>query len=89
VLADDSGPEPWQRDIQQKLGQGLLAPDEAVRVAVASGHGIGKSALVALGGVASCSPGNPSICHLGVPETDMAAQRFAVRRATGRDPERT
>jgi hypothetical protein len=46
-LAGESGPEPWQRDILEKLGQGLMAPDEAVRVAVASGHGIGKSALVA------------------------------------------
>ena len=47
VLADDSGPEPWQREVLEKLGQGLKSPDEAVRVAVASGHGIGKSALVA------------------------------------------
>jgi len=53
-LADDSGPEPWQRDILEKLGKSLLSADdeaseglEAVRVAVASGHGIGKSALVA------------------------------------------
>jgi hypothetical protein len=50
-LADESGPEPWQRDILQKLGKGLRtgldSPDEAVRVAVASGHGVGKSALVA------------------------------------------
>ena len=47
VLADDTGPEPWQREVLAKLGQGLKSPDEAVRVAVASGHGIGKSALVA------------------------------------------
>ena len=47
ALADDNGPEPWQRDVLEKLGQGLASPDEAVRVAVASGHGIGKSALVA------------------------------------------
>ena len=46
-LADESGPEPWQRDVLEKLGKGLMAPDEAVRVAVASGHGVGKSALVA------------------------------------------
>ena len=30
-LADESGPEPWQRDVLEKLGQGLMAPDEAVR----------------------------------------------------------
>ncbi len=47
LLADDNGPEPWQRDILEKLGKSLLSADEAVRVAVASGHGIGKSALVA------------------------------------------
>jgi hypothetical protein len=46
-LAGESGPEPWQRDVLEKLGQGLMSPDEAVRVAVASGHGVGKSALVA------------------------------------------
>ena len=46
-LASDSGPEPWQRDVLEKLGKGIMAPDEAVRVAVASGHGVGKSALVA------------------------------------------
>jgi len=45
--AGESGPEPWQRDVLEKLGKGLMAPDEAVRVAVASGHGVGKSALVA------------------------------------------
>jgi hypothetical protein len=50
-LAGESGPEPWQRDVLEKLGRGLAegrtAPSEAVRLAVASGHGIGKSALVA------------------------------------------
>ncbi|MGZ3339900.1 MAG: hypothetical protein ACXU9B_08990, partial [Reyranella sp.] len=38
-LAGESGPEPWQRDGLETLGQGLMSPDEAVRVAVASGHG--------------------------------------------------
>jgi hypothetical protein len=47
VLEHESGPEPWQRDILERLGKGLSASDDAVRVAVASGHGIGKSALVA------------------------------------------
>ena len=46
-LAGESGPEPWQRDVLEKLGKGLMVPDEAVRVAIASGHGVGKSALVA------------------------------------------
>lgn len=47
ALADESGPEPWQRDLLDRLGRRLLSIDEAVREATASGHGIGKSALVA------------------------------------------
>jgi hypothetical protein len=51
ALAAEKGPEPWQREVLEKLGRGLkkrdASPDEAVRLAVASGHGIGKSALVA------------------------------------------
>jgi hypothetical protein len=51
ALASESGPEPWQCEVLEKLGRGLQArdksPAEAVRLAVASGHGIGKSALVA------------------------------------------
>ncbi|MBF0109261.1 MAG: terminase [Magnetococcales bacterium] len=47
-LTEHEGPDPWQKDVLQSittaLGTGNLAP---VRVAVASGHGIGKSALVA------------------------------------------
>jgi len=51
ALAGESGPEPWQVDVLDRLGSGLRAgrgvDGEAVRLAVASGHGIGKSALVA------------------------------------------
>jgi hypothetical protein len=47
TLANEKGPEPWQRDILERLGKGMLNTSEALRVAVASGHGIGKSALVA------------------------------------------
>lgn len=46
-LANDAGPEPWQRDLLDRIGKGLTSPEAAVREAVASGHGIGKSALVA------------------------------------------
>ncbi|WP_421995871.1 terminase [Reyranella sp.] len=50
ALAGESGPEPWQREVLETLGRGLkardTAADEAVRLAVASGHGVGKSALV-------------------------------------------
>jgi hypothetical protein len=51
ALEHETGPEPWQSEILQALGDGLhkgkLEPDEALRFAVASGHGVGKSALVA------------------------------------------
>lgn len=36
----------WQREVLQEVQSGLLSPSQAVRVAVSSGHGIGKSALV-------------------------------------------
>lgn len=46
-LENSAGPEPWQREILERLGRGLLSLDEAIRLAVTSGHGVGKSALVA------------------------------------------
>lgn len=60
-LEDFTGPEPWQRDILIKLGNGVLSIKQAIeearrfgedvdssplRHSVTSGHGIGKSALV-------------------------------------------
>ena len=47
ALAHEAGPEPWQCEVLEQLGQDLMSPEEATRLAVASGHGIGKSALVA------------------------------------------
>jgi hypothetical protein len=41
-----NGPEPWQADILALIRDGL-SPDRAVAIAVASGHGIGKSTLIA------------------------------------------
>ena len=46
-LAKFDGPDTWQIDILRKTGAGLLKLEEAIQIAVASGHGIGKSALVA------------------------------------------
>jgi hypothetical protein len=40
------GPEQWQQDILTLLGEGLITIDQAIQIAVKSGHGIGKSALV-------------------------------------------
>jgi hypothetical protein len=44
-LAAESGPEPWQLRILEDIRDGLVSPDRAILEAVASGHGIGKSAL--------------------------------------------
>jgi hypothetical protein len=49
-LADHEGPREWQRKILQDIGAALKAgasTQEAIRIAVASGHGVGKSAIVA------------------------------------------
>lgn len=55
-LHDKEGPEPWQKEILVKLGehirenaalQGMGLDMEVWRSAIASGHGVGKSALVA------------------------------------------
>jgi hypothetical protein len=46
-LAEWSGPEWWQIDILTQLGEGVISFDEAVQLARTSGHGVGKSALVA------------------------------------------
>ncbi len=42
-----SGPDVWQVEVLAALRDGLLSVEQAVQLAVASGHGIGKSALVA------------------------------------------
>lgn len=41
------GPEEWQKAILIALGEGLIDVREAIRLATRSGHGVGKSALVA------------------------------------------
>ena len=46
MLKDQTGPEPWQKDVLKHIGE-HLSGNNVVREAVASGHGIGKSALVA------------------------------------------
>lgn len=47
LLERFSGPEPWQEEILAAIRDGLLDTSSAIQLAVASGHGIGKSALVA------------------------------------------
>ncbi|MDP1748678.1 MAG: terminase, partial [Reyranella sp.] len=46
-LAGHKGPEKWQADVLGQIGDGLCSRNGPVRIAVASGHGVGKSALVA------------------------------------------
>lgn len=47
TLVNEPGPEDWQTTVLCKIRDGLLDLSEAIQLAVASGHGIGKSALVA------------------------------------------
>lgn len=48
-LADSDGPDTWQRDVLMAIEDELHNPDvESVRLAVGSGWGIGKGALVAM-----------------------------------------
>ena len=42
----DQQPDPWQLSLLDDVGKGLKSPQQVIQEAVASGHGIGKSALV-------------------------------------------
>jgi hypothetical protein len=46
-LRDATGPEEWQQWLLEQIRDGLLKPGEAIKLAVASGHGSGKSCLAA------------------------------------------
>src|SRR5215469_877502 len=49
-LKDETGPDEWQTAALRKLGEAVRAggdASEAIRLAVASGHGIGKTAVIA------------------------------------------
>jgi hypothetical protein len=46
-LQDKGGPDDWQREVLERVRDGLDTPEKAIQQAVASGHGVGKSALVA------------------------------------------
>ena len=47
ALAKFDGPNEWQLWVLTLLGKGIIDVNTAIRIAVASGHGVGKSALVA------------------------------------------
>jgi hypothetical protein len=44
-LENATGPEPWQRWLLEQIRDGLLKPGEATKIAISSGHGVGKSAV--------------------------------------------
>lgn len=48
ILADKTGPRAWQAEMLQAIGEHLRGPNRFLpcRIAVASGHGIGKSAFI-------------------------------------------
>lgn len=46
LLQSFHGPEPWQREILGMIRDGLIDVNRAIQIAVASGHGVGKSTLV-------------------------------------------
>jgi hypothetical protein len=46
-LAEFAGPEPWQVELLCDIRDGLKSMTEAIQFARSSGHGIGKSAIVA------------------------------------------
>lgn len=45
-LAQHDGPDTWQTDVLHTVGQAMRESDTAVRVAVTSGNGSGKTALI-------------------------------------------
>lgn len=47
MLENFNGPDQWSIDLMERIRVGLLTPNEAIQIATASGHGIGKSATVA------------------------------------------
>ena len=46
-LENYDGPDDWQAWCLNKIRDGVLSPEDAIQIAVASGHGIGKTSLVA------------------------------------------
>lgn len=46
-LSQEKGPEDWQKDVLCLIRDRIINTNEALQIARASGHGIGKSALVA------------------------------------------
>ena len=48
VLENSTGPEDWARDLMNRVRDGIIDRNEAIQEAIASGHGIAKSATVSM-----------------------------------------
>jgi len=46
TLEHSDGPEPWQKEVLELIRDELITIEEAIQIAEATGHGVGKSALV-------------------------------------------
>lgn len=46
-LSSESGPDPWQEEILLAISDKIITVDEAIQIAVRSGHTIGKTTLIA------------------------------------------
>jgi hypothetical protein len=46
-LENETGPDDWQIRVMTAIRDGVLTPGEAIQIAVSSGHGVGKTTLVA------------------------------------------
>lgn len=47
ILAMEDGPDKWQTELLRCIGDDILTGEQALQIAVASGHEVGKTALVA------------------------------------------
>jgi hypothetical protein len=45
-LSEETGPDEWQTEVLQCVRDGLLTLDQAIQIAIASGHDIGKTAML-------------------------------------------
>jgi hypothetical protein len=80
-LENSCGPEPWQRWLLEQISAGLMHPGEAIKIALASGHGIGKSALcswIALWAI-STFPGTRGIITASSESMLMTRLRAEIR----------
>ena len=45
-LSDETGPDEWQTEVLQAVRDGLMTVNQAIQIAIASGHDIGKTCLL-------------------------------------------